>query len=264
MAGLCVGAGRVQKRLRQYKALTDEELCLKLAKILVRAKAEGQLRFILRNTRGTTRDAEIEASLQSIRMSLRSLNHASNIDELRGYEGSVARAYFSVLPRMLKDRAQPEMYPTGRSRRPPKDRFNALLSFGYALLYQTVLGALISVGLEPAIGFYHQPRSSAYPLVLDLMELFRVPIWDMTVIGSINRGQWDPARDFSITGSRVWLSESGRAKAIGLYEERLTCSWKHPVTEYSLSYERTIELEARLLEKAWSGEPGLFALGRIR
>jgi CRISPR-associated protein Cas1 len=151
-----------------------------------------------------------------------------------------------------------------RSRRPPRDRINALLGFGYALVYQAVLQAVVAVGLEPALGFFHTPRSSAHPLVLDLMELFRVPIWDMVLIGSVNRLQWDPASDFSVTPGRVWLSQSGRKKAIQLFEKRLLETWKHPVVGYSLSYARLIELEVRLLEKEWTGSPGLFARMRLR
>lgn len=124
--------------------------------------------------------------------------------------------------------------------------------------------AVLASGLEPALGFFHTPRSAAYPLVLDLMELFRMPLWDMALIASLNRNQWDPAEDFEVTKTRVWLSETGRKKAIGLFENRLEETWKHPVLNYSLSYARTIELEARLLEKEWSGEPGLFAQARIR
>jgi CRISPR-associated protein Cas1 len=151
-----------------------------------------------------------------------------------------------------------------RNRRPPLDRFNALLSYGYGLLHTAVMRAVLAVGLEPALGFFHTPRSAAYPLVLDLMELFRVSLCDLVVIGSLNRGQWDADDDFIVTRAKVWLSESGRKKAIGLFEARLQESWKHPVLQYSLSYMRTIELEARLLEKEWSGEPGLFARSRLR
>jgi CRISPR-associated protein Cas1 len=126
------------------------------------------------------------------------------------------------------------------------------------------MGAILACGLEPAFGFFHTPRSAAYPLVLDVMELFRVTLWDMPLVGSMNRGQWDPANDFNVTRAKVWLSEAGRKKAIGLFEDRLQKTWKHPVLNYSLSYARSIELEARLLEKEWTGESGLFARSRLR
>jgi hypothetical protein len=87
----------------------------------------------------------------------------------------------------------------GRSRRPPRDRVNALLSYGYGMLYREVLTAIIAVGLHPGVGFYHQPRSSAHTLALDLMELFRVAIVDMALIAAINRRTFDPVPTF---GSR--------------------------------------------------------------
>jgi len=96
------------------------------------------------------------------------------------------------------------------------------------------------------------------------MEPFRVPLWDMVLVGSLNRGQWDPEADFNATKGKVWLSDAGRRKVICLFESRLDEVWKHPVIGYSLSYARTLELEARLLEKEWSGEPGVFARMRLR
>ena len=133
-----------------------------------------------------------------------------------------------------------------------------------ALPLNEVVTSLRSVGLEPALGFDHRPRSSAPPLALDLMELFRVPRVDMAVVASINRGQWDPLADFVETGSKVWLSEAGRRKFIDVFERRKGEAWKHSVVGYSLSYGRMIELEARLLEKEWTGSPGLFARFRLR
>ncbi len=89
----------------------------------------------------------------------------------------------------------------------------------------------MSVGLEPALGFYHQPRSQAAPLALDLMEIFRVPLVDMPIVASINRQQWDLNDDFEIRGEQVWLSETGRRKFVALYEQRKQETWKHPVTK---------------------------------
>ncbi len=96
------------------------------------------------------------------------------------------------------------------------------------------------------------------------MELFRIPVWDLSVISSIRRKQWNPLDDFAITPGKVWLSDNGRRKAIELFENRLNDEWKHPVLDYSLSYYRQIELEVRLLEKCWVDQSDLFAKARIR
>ncbi|HSK72259.1 MAG TPA: CRISPR-associated endonuclease Cas1, partial [Pyrinomonadaceae bacterium] len=175
---------------------------------------------------------------------------------------------------LVSDEAGEAMKPDGRNRRPPKDRCNALLSYGYSLLLKDITNAILVVGLDPSLGFYHTPRSQAAPLVLDLMEIFRVTLVDLPVIASINRRQWDESEDFAIAGRQVWLSDSGRKKFIQIYERRKADQWKHPVIGYSLSYARHLELEVRLLEKEWTDklsstetnlEPkGLFARTRLR
>lgn len=265
VASLTASVGRVQRRIRQYRALSDDAIRLRLAKQLTHAKVEGQHRYLLRATRGSENArASITPHLSAIANQLADVEKARDADTLRGYEGDAAYHYFASLNAILSPGVPADLRYAGRTRRPPTDRFSAILNFGYGLLETTVMRAVLAVGLEPALGFYHTPRSVAHPLVLDLMELFRMPLWDLVVVGSLNRNQWDPASDFEVTPTKVWLSEDGRKKAIGLFEDRLQEQWKHPVVEYSLSYARTVELEVRLLEKEWSGEPGLFARMRLR
>jgi CRISPR-associated protein Cas1 len=264
-ASLTATAGQVQRRVRQYRALADEATCLRLARALARAKVDGQHRYLLRGSRGDDAGrAAMAPDLVPLRSALASFDAAPDRDSLRGLEGSAAVGYFRGLAKLLSPALPEPLRYTTRTRRPPLDRFNALLGFGYGLLHTAVMRAVLASGLEPSLGFFHTPRSAAYPLVLDLMELFRVPLWDMVLVGSLNRGQWDPDADFVATKAKVWLSDAGRRKAIGLFEARLDETWKHPVVGYSLSYARALELEARLLEKEWSGEPGLFARMRLR
>lgn len=269
------GQGSVQRRIRQYQALTNVEFCLALAKRLVAAKVRGQLGFLLRSSRESGRGADdLREAIANIRTLLSPLDRAENIDSLRGYEGSIGASYFRALPHLISVEAGDAMKPDGRNRRPPRDRCNALLSYGYALLLKDITNAILVVGLDPSLGFYHTPRSQAHPLALDLMEIFRVTLVDLPVIGSINRRQWDEDEDFTIAGKQVWLSESGRKKFIQIYERRKADTWKHPVIGYSLSYARHLELEVRLLEKEWTDklsssetnlEPkGLFARTRLR
>ncbi|MCY3729206.1 MAG: type I-MYXAN CRISPR-associated endonuclease Cas1 [Nitrospira sp.] len=265
VSGLVSSASPVQRRIRQYEALRDPGLLFRLGRRLVIARVSGQLGFLLRASRSKDRKAlGIEGAVQGLRNALRAISHAEGIDSLRGHEGDAGRHYFSGFPGLLRDDLDDRLCFKRRSRRPPRDPINALLSFGYALLYRDVLQAIMAVGLEPAFGFFHRPRSAAHPLALDLMELFRVPLWDMPLVASVNRLQWDVEEDFTHAGKQVWLSDGGRKKAIEVYERRKEDRWKHPVTGYSLSYARLIELEVRLLEKEWAGEPGLFARMRLR
>lgn len=264
-AGTSASPGKVQQRLRQYEALGKEATRLRLARQLVHAKVETQLRYLLRATRGdATRRAEVQTGLGRIREALRKVQDAMSDASLLGLEGISAKAYFSSLPTLLSASVPESLRWSGRNRRPPRDRFNGVLSFGYALVQSVVQRSILAVGLEPAFGFYHRPRTAAPPLVLDLMELFRTPLWEMPLIASLNRGQWDPDEDFEICPDHVWLSGSGRKKAIQLFEHRLEESHKHPHTGQSLAYARMVELEVRLLEKEWTGSPGLFAQLRMR
>jgi len=265
MGAWVAGMGSVQRRIRQYRALTDPELCLKLARRLAEARVRGQLSFLLRASREAGRDVRgVRDSIVGMRKLLSPMSRAASIDSLRGFEGGAGAHYFGALPHLVVSEAGEAMRPDGRSRRPPRDRCNALLSYGYALLLKDVTNAILAVGLDPSLGFYHQPRSQAHPLALDLMELFRVPLVDLPVIASINRRQWDEREDFQIAGRQVWLSDAGRRKFIGIYERRKADRWKHPVIGHSLTYSRLLELEARLLEKEWMGEGGLFARMRLR
>lgn len=264
-AGTTAHSGRVQQRLRQYEALRKPEFCLELTRRLVRAKVETQLRYILRSTRGTVIARERCAPhIERMRLSLSRTKDAGSLDSLRGLEGMAAKSYFACLPHVLSSSVDSELHPKGRSKHPPEDRFNAALSFGYSLLRTLVHRRISSVGLEPAFGFFHQPRSAAHPLVLDMMELFRTWIWEIPLIGSVNRGQWEVDNHFEVRPGHVWLSESGRKLCLELFEQRLTESHKHPFTGQSLTFDRMVELEVRLLEKEWTGCPGLFAQLRLR
>lgn len=251
--------GSIQRRIRQYAALSDPNTCLMLARKLVTCRGQGQRKFLMRGQRSIKEVPQhLTDAIAQMQRLLKQIPKAQSLESLLGLEGNLAALYFGALPCLISQTVPSQLNFEGRSRRPPRDRFNALLSFGYALLLKDVMNAILTVGLEPALGFYHQPRSQASPLALDLLEIFRVPMVDMIVVASINRGQWDVQTDFQILNEQVWLSESGKHKAIDLYEHRKQESWKHPATGYSLTYRRIFELEVRLLEKEWSGEAGLF------
>jgi CRISP-associated protein Cas1 len=250
--------GSIQRRIAQYGALTQPELCLALAKRLVQCRGQSQRKFLMRGALRDRTEAVSEA-ISQMQALLKQVEQTNSIASLLGVEGRLAAIYFGVLGDLVGQDVPEKLRFEHRNRRPPKDRFNALLGFGYALLLKDVMNAILAVGLEPALGFYHQPRTQASPLALDLMEIFRVPLVDMTVVASINRGQWDVQQDFEIRGQQVWLSNSGSRKFIQFYERRKSESWKHPILGYSMSYRRLFELEVRLLEKEWMGEGGLFA-----
>lgn len=265
MAGTQSISGRVRQRIRQFKALSDPQVCLNLSRVTIQAKVESQLRYLLRATRGDDhRRHENQQGIERIRTTLAGLQTATSLETIRGLEGQAAKSYFGALPSLISSQATERLVPKGRTKHPPRDRFNCLLSYGYSLLFGLIHRSLIAVGLEPAFGYMHQPRSAAPPLVLDVMELFRTVIWDMPLIGSVNRAMWLDDTLFCVSPGQIWLSESGKRQAIQLFEGRLCETFKHPHTGSSIEYARIVELECRLLEKEWSGYPGEFGQMRLR
>lgn len=265
LGGTAAGTGGVQRRLRQYEALGQPALRLNLARRLVTTKVRDQLRHLLRVARQEhRRTPAIDAAITHIRQQIARVPSAPDEDFLRGLEGDSAESYWSAFPDLLLPEVDSLWRTKGRSRRPPKDAGNALLSFLYSVLYRDCMVAILAVGLEPSFGFFHTPRSAAYPLAEDVMELFRVSLVDLPVVASLNRRQWKPEHVRDLGPGGWLLSDSGRRLAIHLYEERKREMWKHPVTGYSLSYARLIELEVRLLEKEYTGTPGLFAQRNLR
>lgn len=143
LAGLTAGVGGVQRRLRQYRALSNPIECFRLAKMLVHAKVQGQHRYLLRATRDNREARDrIQRDLSALSDTLSVLQCAPNQDSLRGYEGEAAVRYFNSLATLIGPSVSAPLRYNGRNRRPPRDRFNALLSFGYGLLYGAVMRAV--------------------------------------------------------------------------------------------------------------------------
>jgi CRISPR-associated protein Cas1 len=142
---------------------------------------------------------------------------------------------------------------TKRNRRPPRDPVNALLSFVYAMLLKDLVATLVGVGLDPYLGFYHQPRYGRPALALDLMEEFRPLVADSVVINLINNGEVRPT-DFITRAGACALTPHGRKQVLEGYERRLDTLVTHPHFGYAISYRRIFEVQARLLARHLTGE----------
>jgi CRISPR-associated protein Cas1 len=172
-------------------------------------------------------------------------------------QAPVDGAEMSQAPRSIRTEATAQRFFsfdfTRRNRRPPRDAVNALLSLGYSLLARDCTVAAHSVGFDPYVGFYHQPRFGRPALALDLMEEFRPLIADSVALTVINTKVIGP-RDFVRAGDAVNLSATGRKSFFTAYEQRLNATIVHPVFDYQVSYRRALELQARLLAKSLTGE----------
>jgi CRISPR-associated protein Cas1 len=151
----------------------------------------------------------------------------------------------------------------GRNRRPPKDPINALLSLAYSLLAKDWTITLQLVGLEPLLGFFHEPRFGRPALALDLMEPFRPIVADSVVIGAVNNGELTES-DFIVGHTGCMLKKHARQRFIAAYERRLADEITHPVFDYRISYRRTLEVQARLLSRHLLGELDTYPEFRTR
>lgn len=239
----------VELRRRQYAAATNPSFCLGLAIRLVQAKILNCRTILRRN-----HSAAPETVLQDLKRDHVHAAQAQSLEELLGIEGTAARRYFSEFRGMLKtDGASPDFDFDGRNRRPPKDPVNALLSLAYAMLAREWTVTLHAVGLDPYLGFYHQPRYGRPALALDMMEEFRPLIADSVVLTAINNGEVRP-EDFIRRMGSVALTPEGRRRFIETYERRMSQEITHPVFGYQVSYRRILEVQARLLGRYLCGE----------
>ena len=261
LGSLVASVGNPKRRIRQYMALLDSDTRLRLTLALVSARIWNQYRYLLRASRGKRQlRSNLQPALRELRTATHRLKRQSNVDSIRGIEGVAGRAYHGGLRRLIQP---PEFASQRRTRRPAQDPFNALLNYSYSLLLARIANAVLACGLDPHLGFYHTDRSTAPPLTLDLMELFRVPLCDMPILGAVNRRTWR-LTDFDCSDVGVRLSRNVRTQVIELFERRLDTTWKHPATRHPLPYRKVIELEVQLLEKEWSGSEGRFAQARLR
>jgi CRISPR-associated protein Cas1 len=181
------GTRSAQLRLAQLRQALDPAFCVRVSRAMVAGKVSHQRQLLLRAQRRLA-DPELAEVLGSLRLLAEQCPAESDLERLRGLEGRAAALYFGQLHKLV---LAPEMPFAGRSRRPPRDPVNACLSFGYALLGTVVETEVLRCGLEPLVGFFHQPHHGRPSLALDLLEEFR-PFIDTLVLRLVNRRQLGP------------------------------------------------------------------------
>ena len=180
--------GNVLLRKKQYSLSEDENVALHLAKLFITGKVFNTRGILQRYIRDNGADEEVEDVIKQLDWQKKRILLAENMDILRGEEGHAANTYFEVFNHLILH--QKDDFPfNGRSRRPPKDEVNAMLSFVYTLIANDVAAALESVGLDPYVGFMHTLRPGRTSLALDMMEELRAYLGDRLVLSMINRKQ---------------------------------------------------------------------------
>ena len=250
-------SGNILLRLAQHKAAGDPSATLEHARACIAGKLKNSRVTLQRGARETG-DAEEAASLgrtaDNLAASLRAAAVAKTLDELRGVEGEAARGYFAALNLIVKPQMRTSFALDGRTRRPPLDRFNALISFLYAMLMNDCRSALESVGLDPQLGFLHAVRPGRAALALDMQEEFRSILADRLALTLINRGQL-AAGDFETReGGAIMLGEKGRRAVVTAWQERKQEEITHPLLESKMPIGLLPLVQARFMARTIRGE----------
>ena len=252
-------SGNVLLRRGQYRTTDDQDETAALVSNLVAGKVLNQrtvVRRALRDHGGNVPKAaraRLETCERRLSDAARRSTRSATIDTLRGIEGEAARAYYQVFGDLvLID--EPAFTFTRRSRRPPLDPVNALLSFLYTLLVHDCRSALETVGLDPAVGFLHRERPGRPSLALDLMEEMRPVVADRLALSLINRRQLS-SRDFetSVSGA-VMLREDARKKTIVAYQERKKDELTHPFLKERTTLGLVPFVQATLMARRLRGD----------
>ena len=236
-----------ERRLEQYRTCLDGGRSLALARQIVLGKLRNQRTFLMARRVGA--DSEGVRGLDAARGAAEG---AADVDALRGAEGLGARAYFGAFAAAVQPE---EMAMHGRSRRPPRDPVNAMLSYGYTLLVARVEHAVRASAADPYLGVLHAPGRGAPSLALDLAEEWR-PLVDRVVLRLVNRREVGlddfrtPLEQEVDDPGAVWMDRTARTILIRAWERALDGKVTHPVTGESWPARRAIRLQARQMVSA--------------
>lgn len=250
-------SGNILLRQAQYRLADQAEGTLEIARAIVAGKLKNSRSVLMRGARESDDDSEAKElgrMAGNLAASLRSTKGAQTVDELRGIEGEAARNYFTGLNLIVKPALREKFQLNGRTRRPPLDRFNALISFLYSMLMNDCRSALESVGLDPQLGFLHSLRPGRAALALDLQEEFRSIIADRLALTLINRLQIQEDDFDERQGGAIMLNDRGRRAVLTAWQARKQDELTHPLLEQKLPLALLPLIQARLMARALRGE----------
>lgn len=248
--------GNVLLRREQYRVADNLDKSCAMARNMIFGKIHNSRWSIERTLRdhGIRVDQErLRTTSRELQVLLSQVNQAQNMETLRGLEGVGAVAYFRVLDEMILQRKE-EFFFHSRSRRPPLDRVNAMLSFAYSLLAHDCASALESVGLDACVGFLHRDRPGRSSLALDLMEELRPCMADRFVLTSINNRIIKPEYFQVQDSGAVFLTDEGRKVFLKSWQEKKKDSLTHPFLGEKLVWGMIPYIQALLLARTLRGD----------
>ncbi len=249
-------SGNVHLRRQQYRLADDSAGSLEIAKNIICAKLFNCRWTVERTLRDHSLRIDTEKFMscsEMLKNSSRAALEAADMDTLRGIEGEGAQVYFSLLDSMILQQKEDFSF-TVRSKRPPKDNVNALLSFAYTLASSMCASALSAVGLDPYVGFMHTDRPGRRSLALDLVEEFRAPLCDRFVLTLINKRIIAPSDLEKREDGAVLLTENGRRTFISAWQKRKSDVLRHPFLDEKVEWGVLPYAQALLLARYIRGD----------
>jgi CRISPR-associated protein Cas1 len=244
--------GNVLLRREQYRRADDEAASAEIARAVLLAKVANCRTALLRAAREHPAPA-LDRAAAELGASLGALQNATSLDGLRGIEGDAARAYFAVFDTLILQQKEAFFF-RERSRRPPLDNVNALLSFFYVLLAHDVASALETVGLDPAVGFLHRDRPGRASLALDLMEELRPVLADRLALTLINRRQVGPSGFTRTESGGVAMNDATRKEVLLAWQTRKQEEIVHPFLDEKIPLGLIPYAQALLLARHLRGD----------
>ncbi len=248
-------SGNVLLRREQYRRADDRQTSAEIARSVVLAKIANSRTVLLRAARAGSVDghADLAEAADRLLQHLRRLHEPLSLDTVRGMEGDAARTYFSVFNHLIVAQRK-DFFFHERSRRPPLDNMNALLSFLYTLLVHDVAAALEGVGLDPAVGYLHRDRPGRQGLALDMMEELRPYLADRLALSLVNRRQIKgEGFERTATGSVVMDKET-RKDVLVAYQKRKQEKVEHPFLQEKLAIGLLPHVQALLMARHLRGD----------
>jgi CRISPR-associated protein Cas1 len=248
--------GNVLLRKKQYSVSNIEHESVAIGINCITGKLNNSRIVIERGIRDhadSVNVAKLKQASQDIKNSVLHLQNCKSLDVIRGIEGDCAKIYFSVIDELILHQKD-SFYMCGRNKRPPKNSFNALLSFLYTLLAHDVQSALETVGLDPYVGFLHRDRPGRASLALDIMEEMRAFLVDRLAISLINRKQIT-AKGFTLKESGgVLMDEDTRKDVLTAWQKRKQETITHPFLEEKISIGLLPYVQSMLLARYLRGD----------
>lgn len=249
--------GNVLLRTKQYATAQDVKAAVPYAQAVSFCKIANSRTILLRAAResGPSREEQGSSLMQAatqLSELAQSLETQSSIESIRGIEGAAAQTYFGAFPAMIRQNSSFFSF-DGRSRRPPLDPVNAVLSFLYAMLAHDYRSALEGVGLDPCVGFLHAMRPGRPSLALDMMEELRAPLCDRLTLSLINLRVLSE-REFTLSPTAVYLNDKGRKEVLTAWQKRKTETITHEYLDEQIPIGLIPHVQAQLMARSIRGE----------